>query len=131
MTLQELTNHEPGIIIYGNTTVGVFNWMDCDDNQLPFLLRIGTPVRWPEADDVFDDVTAKHVDDIRDEIPGTIRIKEDYGDKVVANTDLDIVYDGNQVMPRLFLEHLEPCDYMGTVYALKDVRKIITPDEWN
>ena len=131
MTLFELTNHESGIIIYGDTTVGVFNWMDCDDNQLPILSPICTPVRWPDNSDVFDGVTSKHLDDIRDEIPGTIWIEEDNCDEVVADTDLDIVYDGNNDLLRLFLEQLEPCDYTGTVYTLKDGRKIIAPAEWN
>lgn len=130
MTLQELTGHESGIVIYEDGSVAVYNWISCSENELPIVFPIPMPINWPEAEDVFDDVTAKHVDDIRDEIPGTIWIEEDVGDEDLV-TDLDIVYDENNDLVRLFLEQLEPCDYMGTVYTLKDGRKIIAPDEWN
>lgn len=131
MTLMELTGHEAGIIIYGDNSVGVFNWGNYDENRIPILAPGGIPMAWPEADDVFVGATEKRVNDIRDEIPGTIWVEEDYGDEVVANTDLDIVYDELNDLARLFLEDLDPMEYNGMVYTLKDGRKIIAPDVWN
>ena len=126
MTLMELTGHESGIIVYGDHTVGVFNWGTYDDNQLPVLSPIGTPMAWPEGDDVFVGVTESHLDDFRSEIPGSIW-KEDE----LVDTDLDIVYDENNDLVRLFFENLDPMEYNGTVYTLHDGRKIIAPDMWN
>ena len=37
MTLMELTGHEAGIIIYGDNSVGVFNWGNYDENRIPIL----------------------------------------------------------------------------------------------
>lgn len=125
MTLRELTNHEAGIIVYGGNTVGVFNWGNCDDNQIPVLSPLGLPMPWPEADDVFDDVTEAAVKDIRTAIPGRIWLEN--GE---AETDLDIVYDPNNDLPRLFLEQLDKMDYECYVYTLKDGREIIAPDMW-
>lgn len=133
MTLMELTNHEAGIIVYGDNSVGVFTWGNYDENRIPILAPGGIPMAWPEADDVFVGVTAEHFDDFRSEIPGTIWLEngETYSDEKVAVTDLDIVYDENNDLVRLFLEDLEPVEYTGTVYTLLDGRKIIAPDMWN
>ena len=125
MTLMELTNHEAGIIVYGGNTVGVFNWGTCDDNQIPVLSPLGLPMPWPEVDDVFDGVTEAAVKDIRTVIPGRIWLEE--GE---AETDLDIVYDEDGDLPRLFLEDLDPVDCEGTVFSLRDGRKIIAPSMW-
>lgn len=125
MTLMELTNHEAGIIVYSGNTVGVFNWGNCDDNQIPVLSPLGLPMPWPEADDVFEDVTEAAVKDIRTVIPGRIWLED--GE---AGTDLDIIYDEDGDLPRLFLEQLDDFEYEGYVYTLKDGRKIIVPDMW-
>lgn len=125
MTLRELTNHEAGIIVYSGNTVGVFNWGNCDDSQIPVLSPLGLPMPWPEADDVFEDVTEAAVKDVRTVIPGRIWLED--GE---AETDLDIVYDEYGDLPRLFLELLDEFEYEGYVYTLKDGRKIIAPDMW-
>ena len=71
-------------------------------------------------------MTESHLDDFRSEIPGSIW-KEDE----MVDTDLDIVYDENNDLVRLFFENLDPMEYNGTVYTLHDGRKIIAPDMWN
>lgn len=131
MTLMELTGPEAGIIVYGDNSVGVFNWGNYDENRLPILAPGGIPMAWPDADDVFVGVAKAHLDDFRSEIPGTIWIDEVNGDEAVAGTDLDIVYDENNDLVRLFLEELDPVEYSGTVYTIEDGRKIIAPDMWN
>lgn len=125
MTLMELTSHEAGIIVYGGNTVGVFNWGRCDDNQIPVLSPLGEPMPWPEADDVFDEAEETHVEDIRTVIPGRIWTEDGK-----AETDLDVVYDQENDLARLFLADLDPVEYEGYVYTLKDGRKVIAPDMW-
>ncbi len=126
MTLFELTGHEAGIIVYGDNTVGVFNWGTYDDNQIPILSPIGFPMAWPEPSDVFGGFNETYSDDFRSEIPGSIWIE----DGEVA-TDLDIVYDENNDLLRLFLENLDADEYNGHIFTLKDGRKIIAPLTWN
>ena len=129
MTLIELTGHESGIIIYGDDAVGVFNWGRCGDNQLPLLSPFGLPMPWPDAGDVFDDVEEAHVKDIRDELPGSIWMEHgEDGDEAV--TDMDVVYDEDDDLARLFLDELDADEYAGTVYTLTDGRKVIAPDMW-
>jgi len=126
MYLLQLTEHEAGIIVYGENTVGVWNWGLCDDDQIPALSPIREQMAWPEEAGVFDDVKSYRFSDVRNEIPGAIWIED--GE---AKTDLDIVYDANGDLPRLFLEKLTPADYEGTAYVLKDGRKILALDMWN
>ena len=74
---------------------------------------------------MFENVTETAVKDIRTVIPGQIWLED--GE---AETDLDIVYDEDGDLPRLFLEDLDPVDYEGAVFSLRDGRKIIAPSMW-
>ena len=134
MTLEELTNHESGIILYGGSTVGVFNWCNIDDNHLPIAGPIGMAVNWPEEDGVFDGATWERLADIRTAIPGTVWVTEDtdsHGNRI-CDTDLEIVSDNNNDLIRLFCDpSLTAEDYDGIVYTLRDGRKIIVLDTWN
>ena len=50
------------------------------------------------------------------------------GDEAV--TDMDVVYDEDDDLARLFLDELDADEYAGTVYTLTDGRKVIAPDMW-
>lgn len=143
-TLMELTRQESGIICYEGNTVGVWNWGSCEDYHIPMLSPIGGMISWPENESVFDGVSYRHVDDIREELPGRIWLDgpDDDGNYSIE-TDMDIVYDDHHDLARLFLGdrkdladamHWDPLDEYaleGTVYELSDGRKIIAPDMWN
>lgn len=48
-----------------------------------------------------------------------------------AVTDLDVVYDENYDLVRLFLSELDESEYEGDVFTLRDGRKVIVPTAWN
>lgn len=130
MTLEELTGHESGIVIYGDNSVGVCNWCDCGDNQFPLLSPLRLPMPWPEDYDVFDGAENSYCKDIRDELPGSIWIEHGEDGDVVA-TDMDVVYDWNCDLARLFLSKLDESEYEGYIFTLRDGRKVIVPTAWN
>lgn len=130
MTLMELTGHESGIIVYEDNSVGVYNWGSCGDNQLPLLSPLGWPMPWKEGDDVFDGAEKAYCKDIRDELPGSIW-NECSEDGHEAATDMDVVYDENFDLVRLFLSELDESEYEGHVFTLRDGRKVIAPAAWN
>ena len=138
MTLNELTGHEAGIILYGGNAVAVCNWGSCDDDQIPYFLAPIGMIPFPGSEKegyLTEGVTSEHVEDVRTLLPGSVWLEDDSdseeGSKV-ADTDLDIVFDGNGDLIRLFCdETLEACDYEGTIYRLRDGKAIIAPDMWN
>lgn len=129
MTLEELTWHESGIVIFGDNSVGVYNWGDCGDNQ--FLSPLGLPMPCPEDYDIFDGVEKAHCNDIRDALPGSIWWIEHGEDGDKAATDMDVVYDENYDLVHLFLSDLDESEYEGDVFTLRDGRKVIVPTAWN
>ena len=137
MNLMELTGHEAGIIVYPDSnSVAVYNWGQCDDNQIPILSPLGEPVNWPEAEDVFDGVTSARFADARELIPGIFWLTDETDEQGnrFATTDLDIVYDRFYDISRMFLGgegYTSPEDFEGTAYTLRDGRVILALDMWN
>ena len=120
MTLQDLTGHEFGVICYAGNAVGVFNWNGFDENEIPILSPVGTPIPWDEGPGVFDGCTIECVKDWRKALPGS---------------NLDIVWDEFGDLEAAFMEYVPegepPLEFDGTVYTLRNGRKIICPDNWN
>lgn len=131
--LRQVTGHDAGIVVYDGTAVLVANWADMADNRLPAYLAHGIVFGWP-----FETISIEDrykVEDIRDELPGTVWLSDD--EENVLDTDLDIIYDEFGDIPALFgfdtgagamvLDH----PTSGVVYILDNGIKIIAPDEWN
>ncbi len=113
MTLQELTRHEAGIIIYGNNIV-VDNWSSYDDDQIPKLFYTGC-VGFPVAPGSIEAMagTVCRVAHIVDAMPDAefAVIESDH------NGDIPRIYSGEDDEP-------------GSVYDLPDGGILIVPDEW-
>ena len=134
MTLCDLTRHESGIVVYGGNTVAVYNWSRCDDDQMPVLYPPDLALSQPVTPLAFETATVEHIDDIRTLIPGTVWMTDEVDEdgNEIADTDLDIVYDLNYDLLRLFCDtSLTPEDYAGSAYTLPDGCRIIAPDNWN
>lgn len=128
------TNHEAGIILYGDGTVGVFNWGQFDDGFIPMVGLVGLVVPWPFAagEDV-DLVHVAHVDDVREYLPGAVWMGEDG-----LETDLDIVYDEHDDIPALWgfgpiADNYSNMDrpYSGDIWDMPGGQRVITIDFWN
>lgn len=133
MTLMELTGKESGIVVYGDRSVGVFNWATLEDDRLPVVLTsFDVPFKRQEEPGIFADVKTHRFDDVRAELPGTIyRTGETANDgHEIADTDMDITYDRNGDLLRLFLVELDDREYSGSAYTLHDGTKILTLDTW-
>ena len=134
MTLMELTEQESGIVVYDWTdkSVAVMNWCNAGDDMIPLLSPLGDQlIAWPQGDGVFDGATERWTDDVRKELPGSIWLtgKQKKDGSMVADTDMDVVYDELGDLLELFLGSNAPT--AGTVYTLKDGRRIIAPDGWH
>lgn len=133
MTLMELTGKESGIVVYGDLSVGVFNWGRLEDDCLPVVLpMLNMPFGFPNGPGIFADAKTHRFDDVRAELPGTIYLTGEIADdgKEIADTDMDIVCDQEGDLLRLFLEELDACEYEGSAYTLQDGTKILTLDMW-
>ena len=100
--------------------------------MIPLLSPLGDQlIAWPQGDGVFDGATERWTDDVRKELPGSIWLtgKQKKDGSMVADTDMDIVYDELGDLLELFLGSNAPT--AGTVYTLKDGRRIIAPDGWH
>lgn len=130
MTLMDLTRQESGIVVYSDESVAVVNWSSLGENEFPMFGPLEIMLGWEESGDVFDGAEMRHVENITKEIPGSIWLTGDVdGDGCpIADTDLDIIQDKFDDLVSVFLDE-EPT--AGTVYALRDGRKIIAPDYWN
>lgn len=128
------TNHEAGIILYGEDTVGVFNWGQFDDGFIPMVGPIGFIVPWPtDAGDNTKLIHIAHVDDVREYLHGSVWATGDG-----LETDLDVVYDENGDIPALwgFGETASCYDdierpYSGDIWEIPDECRVITIDLWN
>ena len=113
MTLQELTHHESGIILYGNNVI-VDNWSFYDDDQIPKLFYTGC-VGFPVADGSIEAMgkTPRRIKHIIDAMPDVdnVVIESDH------NNDIPKIYSGED-------------DEAGTVYDLPDGGLLIVPDDW-
>ncbi len=140
MTLMELTNHEAGIICYGENTVAVVNWGQYEDDRVPIMGPAGIMFAWPEDEGTVAaaENTYRRFNDVRDELPGKIWLTDETDDqgRKIADTDLDILADEFGDLHRLFLgvdgdgESLSASDYEGAAYTLPDGRKILVLDMW-
>ena len=62
------TGYESGIIIFEDNSVTVCNWLECDNNQLPFFLPISqSPIPWT-LEDEHKLIQVEKLDDIRNDI---------------------------------------------------------------
>ena len=129
MTLTKLTGQEAGIICYGGKSIAVVNWGSCGDDQLPMLSPFGGEmIPWTEQG-LLDGAKRRVVDDVRDELPGTVWMTD--GTRT-ADSDMDIVYDRNCDLIRLFLDaELTDDDRAGIVYDLQSGRKVIVIPAWD
>ena len=113
MTLQELTRHEAGIIIYGNSII-VDNWMSYDDDYIPKVFMdgvVGFPVEPGSIEAMAG--TMSRVEHIVDAMPDA----EDAVIEYDRNGDIRRIYSGEDDEP-------------GSVYHLPDGGLLIVPDEW-
>ena len=130
------TGYESGIIIFEDNSVTVCNWLECDDNQLPFLLPISqSPIPWT-LENEHKLVQVEKLDDIRTKLPGSFWVSDDK-----IETNMKINYDANNDLPALFgiytndvisQAYQNTNSYAGTVWQLNDSSIIIiTIDFWN
>lgn len=132
MNLPENTNHESGIIIYGDKTVGVYNWQSIGDNEIPMISPLGSPVNWKMDNDI-NIMHVAMVGDVRKYLPGTVWMED--GE---LKTDLDIVWDGHSDIPGLFgfgpaadAYRRYDCPYSGDIWELSNGWQVITIKFWN
>lgn len=134
MTLTKLTGQEAGIICYGGKSVAVVNWSSCGDDQIPMLSPFGGEMLpWTEQG-LLAGAKRRVVDDVRDELPGTVWMTDDVAPDGTrtADSDMDIVYDRNCDLIRLFLDiSLTDDDRAGIVYDLRSGRKVIVIPAWD
>ena len=125
--------YESGIVVYGERSIGVFNWVGCPDGAVPFVSPFGEPIFMPVGG---DDAEIKHVassDDVREYLPGAVWAD---GDEIA--TDMDITYDANEDIPALWgygepkdVYEVENKPYAGDVWEITGGTKIITLKLWN
>lgn len=127
------TKHEAGVILYEEGAVGVFNWGQLDDGFVPMVGPSGLIVPWPVA--AGEDVDLIHigtVDDVRTYLPGTVWMGEDG-----LETDMSIVYDGNDDIPALwgfgpssdvYVDVDRP--YSGDIWEIPGGPRVITIGLW-
>ena len=143
MTLEELTGQESGIIVFPHEigsqirpSVGVYNWTRCGNEELPIMFGndyIGLPYMAEERLLERASGSGQPVDDVRDMLPGSVWLSEYDEGQLVIDSDMNILVDFNNDLPRLFLG----ADGMGSkevtagiVYTLEDGTTIIAPREW-
>ena len=130
------TGYESGIIIFEDNSVTVCNWLECDNNQLPFFLPISqSPIPWT-LEDKHKLIQVEKLDDIRTKIPGSFWVSDDK-----IETNIKINYDANNDLPALFGIYTNDAisqayknvnSYAGTVWQLSDSSiTIITIDFCN
>lgn len=128
MTLQELTGKDAGLVLYNRRTVGVYNWESMGENTIPALSPVGLPISVCQGEDIFAGVREEHVDDVRKLFDGTVWYDAFYED---VATDIDVVYDANNDIVRLFIDNrLTADDYKGTAYHLSNGVIIVAMDAW-
>ncbi len=113
-TLQELTDHEAGIVIYTSDEMIICNWAQYGPNELPKIFAGITVMGWDEGEDIFDDVEEKFVEDYRPLIDGR-----------------DLIWDQLDDMSHIANPETDPAWYRASVYTLKDGTIIIAPQMWN
>lgn len=130
MTLYDLTGHESGIVVFSDSEVAVVNWLEMGENRMPIFGPAGMLIAWPEEDDVFEGVSTYDVENIADELPGSIWLTDetDEDGNRIADTDLVIYQDDFGDLSHIFLDE-EPTG--GRVFVLADGRKIIAPLLWD
>lgn len=130
------TGYESGIIIFEDNSVTVCNWLECDNNQLPFFLPISqSPIPWT-LEDEHKLIQVEKLDDIRTKLPCSFWVSDDK-----IETNMKINYDANNDLPALFGIYTNDAisqayknvnSYAGTVWQLSDSSiTIITIDFWN
>jgi hypothetical protein len=132
--LNELTSQESGIVVYGEGGVIVTNWAELGDDALPALDPTGNFILgWPHDD--LDVESSHEVEDVREELPGTVWVKDI--DEGTLDTDMDIIYDKFGDLPALWGfdtgcgAEVVGGPTPGVVYVLSDGTKVIAPDGWN
>lgn len=129
------TQHESGIILYGDETVGVFNWGWLDNGYIPMVGPYGIVVPWPlDNSDDTELFCIESVDDVHAHLPGTVWMGKDG-----LETDMEIICDEFGDLPALwgFGDHAShyddlDCNYSGCVWSIGDsAYKVITIDFWN
>lgn len=129
MTLRELTGKNSGLVLYDRKTVGVYNWENMGENTIPALSPVGLPINVCQDEDIFVGVREEHVADVRKLFDGIVWYDTIYKD---IATDIDIVYDANNDITRLFLDNrLTADDYEGTAYHLANGMIIVAMDAWD
>lgn len=135
-TLYDLTGQEAGIVVYDWDSVGVFNWAECGYGEVPTVLSgLWSPVPYPFFDHGFSVKKKKHLDDIRDAIPGMVWTEKDESGQIQWETNLDIVYDENSDIKNLFCNNgtgdTQTGAVSGDAFYLDNGFVIIAPDNWD
>jgi len=128
------TGHEAGIILYGDNTVGVYNWGQFDDGFIPMVGPVGMVVPFPvNSDDEAELVELAHVDDVREYLPGSV-----WETDGSLETDMDVAYDeigdihalwGYGETAKNYKDVERP--YSGSIWEVPGGYKVITIDFWN
>ena len=135
-TLFDLTGNENGIIVLNNGSIIVCEWLDSECGKLPIFVPAQTLLHWPSEDPYwFNYAKARVVEDIRNEVPGTIWWLGDRDDpEADFEMDIDIAYcEGTRqenALADIFLDDTYG-DRGGTVYDLPGGTKIIAPNQWH
>lgn len=144
-TLQALTGQESGIVIYHNNngccdSVLAVNWSCMNDYELPVSFEpFPRPLGWSYGKWTVDAI--RNVDDIRNELPGTIDITKNDDGTLSAECPMDIVLDCNGAIPALYGIDVESGTYSqpeptsGRCYSLSIPEKgmevkVIAPEGW-
>lgn len=114
MTLQELTNHEAGIVVYPDGDTIVCNWStSCPgENELPRVIMDGSFLIGLSDGLEIIVIESREVKDWRDEV------------NELAKNGMTVLYDINGDL-------INPEGGPAHIYVLEDYTYIISPDDWN
>ena len=114
MTLEELTGHEAGIVIYDTDEMIICNWAQYGPNQLPKVFAGISVMGWDEGEEIFDGTEEEFVEDYRPLIDGR-----------------DLIWDQLDDMSHIANSETPPDWFRASVYTLRDGTIVIAPQMWN
>ena len=134
MDLVQLTNHQAGIVVYPDNSIIVTDWCYCGEDCLPAVAELGLLLQFPQEAGYFEGAESEEqLNDVRHILPGSMWLTDEVTDsgEHIADTDLDILYDPDSDIARLFLTpDLTPDDVSGRVYTMRDGVRIVVLDSW-
>lgn len=113
-TLQDLTAHEAGIVIYDSDEMIICNWGQFGKDELPRIFGGISVMGWGDEEDIFADVKEEFVEDYRPWLDGKA-----------------LIWDQNDDIKHITDPATDPVWFRATIYTLKDGTIIISPQMWN